>query len=101
MKRHDQRQRPDGGEAGDQPVVRDDISERADAGEDDHGGDRDDAKGKGEFEPAEDDGDLVEEGSARRLFGRGAPRHVDRQHVRRDGLGDVQRDAAEEDGQEG
>ena len=35
------------------------------------------------------------------LFARRAPRHVDAEHMTRDRLTDVDRDAAEEDGQEG
>jgi hypothetical protein len=101
MKCHDERQRPDGGEALDLPVVGYHVTQRSNARKDNHACDHDQAEDEGELEAAEDGGDLVEEGRTRCFLGCGAPTHIDGQHVRGDGLEDVKRDAAEEDGQEG
>ena len=64
----------------------------------------------GEAEAREDDaelevlehlGHLEEEVGELDLLGRRAPRHVDLEHVRKERLRDVQRQAAEEDGEHG
>ena len=53
-------------------------------------------KGKAEF--VEDFGDFLEEGRVVDFFCGGAPRHVDGEEVREDGLGDVHGEATDEDG---
>ena len=66
---------------------------------DHHPGTRE-AEDEGELELLHDLGHLLEEGRVFGFFAGGAPRHVDAEHVRQDGLGDVQADAAEEDHKE-
>lgn len=57
------------------------------------------AKRKRILEPLQHTRNLLEKGKTGGFFGRGAPLHVDAEEVGEQGLGDVQRDAAEEDGQ--
>ena len=73
------------------------VGDEAGLGHDDEAGHGDDGKGHAEPELLEHLGHLDEEVGELELLGRRAPRHVDLEHVREDGLGDVDRDAAEED----
>ena len=85
--------RHDGLELVDVPRVRDEAG----LGHDDQPGQGDDGEAHAEPEVLEDLGDLDEEIGELEFLRRRAPRHVDLEHVREDGLGDVDRDAAEED----
>ena len=76
-------------------VVR--VGDEAGLGHDDQAGHGDDGEGHAEPEVLEDLGHLDEEVGELEFFRRRAPRHVDLEHVREDGLGDVDGDAAEED----
>ena len=73
---------------------------RRKASKKDQHGRPDNADGKRELEPLDDARNLLEECDIFRFLGRGAPRHVDAEHVREDGLRDVHGDATEEDRQE-
>ena len=94
MPEDDRRQRPDGGEEVDAPEG------RGDGGKADHAGAADDAEEEGEFELLQQLRYLFEEGRVFDFLGRGAPGHIDGEHVAEKRLADVQGYAAEEDGQE-
>lgn len=63
-----------------------------------HGGTQD-AKHEGEFEAFEETGDFFEKRCVFDFLCCGAPRHVDFEEMAEESLGDVEGDAAEEDGQ--
>ena len=93
--------RPDSRERRNLPVERDHGAQRADPSKHNHTRNHDDAKDKGELELGQDLGHLFKERRVLGLLARRAPRHVDAEHVARDGLADVDRHAAEEDGEQG
>ncbi len=94
MSENDGRQRPDGGEEIDAP------KRRRDGGQTDHARGAQEAEQKREFEFLEEFGNFLEEGGILDFLGRGAPAHVDGEHVAEQGLADVQGEAAEEDGEQ-
>ena len=59
----------------------------------------DQRKGHAELEPFQDQGHFLEEGGGGDLLGGGAPGHVVAEHVGDQGGGDVEGEAAEEDGE--
>jgi hypothetical protein len=65
-----------------------------------HHGHHAEAKYEREFEALEQPRDFFEKGDVLDFLGRGAPGHVDFEEVAEEGLGDVEGDAAEEDGEE-
>lgn len=100
MKSHHRAQRPDCREVRDAVRVRHQAAKRADPGQHHHTSQHQHTEGKGVFELAKDGRDLIEERGFGLLFCGGAPRHVGAEHVRSNGLANVDRDAAEEDGEQ-
>lgn len=100
MEGNNSTQWPNSDEVRDLIGIRDHLAQRTHTRKRDHTSDHHHAKSKGEFELAENGGDLVEERRLGLLLGRRAPRHIDAEHMRRNRLADVDGDAAEEDGQE-
>ena len=68
-------------------------------GKDNHADDRDECKRHAVLEPLEHLRDFNEEVGEFGFFRGRAPGHVDFEHVRKQGRGDVERKAAEEDGE--
>lgn len=83
----------DSDEIRDAPTVR---NERG-LGQDDHAGDTEERKGEAELEFLDDFGHFDEEVGEFGFFGRGAPGHIDFEHVREEGGGDVEGETTEED----
>ena len=75
--------------------------EREYEGAADHDGGAGEAEEEGPFETRDDVGDFLAEMHLLDLLGRRAPVHVDAEEVRQDGLREMQREAAEEDGKHG
>lgn len=73
VERDDGAQWPYGDEVCDLVGIRDHVAKRAHAREDNHAGDHEDAEAEGEFELAEDGGDLVEESRLDLFLGGRAP----------------------------
>lgn len=95
MRKDNRGERPYRDEQPDLPKVRHEMRQH------DHHGGRREAEEQGPLELLQNLGHLLEEGGVLGLLGGGAPGHVDAEHVADDGLGDVQADAAEEDGEDG
>ena len=76
------------------------MSKWANSGQNDHPDDDDEAEDQGEFELFEDLGDFFEESGISSFFRSRTPAHVDAEHVREYGLGNMQRDTAKEYGEE-
>ena len=83
----------DGLQLVDVPAIRDEIPYR----QDDHTGHENYAKGKAEPEPPQGPWHLDEEIGEFECLRGGAPGHVDLEHVREQGLGDVNGYATQED----
>ena len=101
VRRDHRAQGPNCREQLDLKIVWDDLANGPDARKDDHHGHQCDADRKGIFEAPDHQLHLVEEFDVGGLLGGGAPAHVDGEHVRENGLGNVEGDTAEEDGEEG
>ena len=83
----------DGNEIRDLPAVRHEGC----LGQDNHAGDTNKRKGKAEFELLNHFGHFDEEVGELGFLGRGAPGHVDFEHMREESGGDVQGETAKED----
>lgn len=66
----------------------------------DHGRTGDDAEDKGTLELLQNLRDFVEESCVCDFLGRRTPIHFDAEHVTEQGLGDMERDTTEENGEE-
>ena len=101
MKHHHHTQRPNRRKGRDLPVVGDHPAHWAHATQHGHGRGHDKTKDERELELAQDPWHLVEEGRLLGLLARRTPRHVDGEHMGGNRLRHVDRDTAEEDGQQG
>lgn len=95
MTRRDSRHGQDGDEIANLPVRRDEVGR----GEKDHADDADGGEEHAELELLENFWHLDEEVGEFGFLGRRAPRHVDLEHVGQERLGDVERQATQEDTQ--
>jgi len=95
MRDSDRAHRQDSDEILDSPVVWD---ERPD-GQDYYACKTEDTEEHGELELLQDLGDFDEEVGELGFLGGSTPGHVDLEHVRKEGLGDMQRETSQEDGE--
>lgn len=95
MRDDDDGERIDGEEGGDLPVPGEDVEAA------DHERRAGEAEQERPLEPLQDAAHLRGEVHLLEFLGRGTPRHVDLEEVAQNGLADVHRETAEEDGEHG